>query len=64
MTIKGVRKSWCNDMKQLFKISGKMSIFEEKTLCNIRELQIYNHNIWKDKWITNLPNKPKLRTYI
>ncbi len=41
-----------------------MSIFEEKTSCNIRELQIYNHNIWKDKWKHNLPNKPKQRIYI
>ncbi len=51
-------------MKHLFNILGKMSIFEEKTQCNIRELQIRNHNIWKDKWKNNLPNKPKLRTYI
>ncbi len=53
-------KNWCNDMKQFFNVIGTMSIFEEKTSCNIRELQICNHNMWKD----NLPNKPKLRTYI
>ncbi len=51
-------------MKQLFNVIGKMSIFEEKTSCNIRELQICNHNIWKDKWNFFLPNKPKLKTYI
>ncbi len=51
-------------MKQLFNIIGKMSIFEEKTSSNIRELQICNHNIWKDKQKHDLPNKPKLRTYI
>ncbi len=61
---KRCKKNWCKDMKQLFNIIGKMSIFEEKTSCNIRELQICNHNIWKDKWKTNLPNKPKLITYI
>ncbi len=37
-------KNWCNDMKQFFNIIGKMSIFEEKISCNIRELQICNHN--------------------
>ncbi len=55
---KGVGKTGVmNDMKQLYNIIGK-------TLCNIRELQICNHNIWKDKWKNHLPNKPKLRTYI
>ncbi len=49
------KKNWCNDMKQLFNILSKMSIFEEKPSCNIRELQICN-NIWKDKWKNNLPN--------
>ncbi len=61
---KRCKKNWCYDMKQLFNIIGKMSIFEEKTSRNIRELQICNHNIWKDKWKNNVPNKPKLRTYI
>ncbi len=58
------KKNWCNDMKKLFNILGKMSIVEGKTLCNVRELQICNHNIWKDKWKHNVPNKPKPRTYI
>ncbi len=53
---KRCKKNWCNDMKQCFNIIGQMSIFEEKTSCNIRELQICNHNIWKDKWKNNLPN--------
>ncbi len=47
------KKNWCNDMKQLFNILSKMSIFEKKTSCNIRELQICNHYIWKDKWKNN-----------
>ncbi len=25
------KKNWCNDMKQLFNIIGKMSIYEKKT---------------------------------
>ncbi len=41
--------NWCNDMKQLFNIIGKMSIFEEKTSSNIRELQICNHNIYMER---------------
>ncbi len=32
---KRCKTNWCNDMKQLFNIIGKMSIFEEKTSCNI-----------------------------
>ncbi len=35
---KRCKKYWCNDMKQLFNILGKMSIFDEKTSCNITEL--------------------------
>ncbi len=57
------KKNWYNDMKQCFNILGKMSIFEKKTSCNIKELQIYDR-IWKEKWKKNLPNKSKLRTYI
>ncbi len=40
MPIKGVRKIWCNDMKQLLNICYKISAFEEKTLCNIRRENI------------------------
>ncbi len=61
---KKCKKTWCNDMMKLFNILDKMSIFEEKTSCNIRELQICSDNIWKEKWKNNLPNKSKLRTYI
>ncbi len=61
---KRCKKNWCNDMKQHFNILGEMSRFEAKTSCNIRELQICNNNIWRNKWKTILPNKPKLRTYI
>ncbi len=50
---KRCKKNWCNAIKQLFNIIGKMSIFEEKTSCNIRKLQICNHIIWTDEWKNN-----------
>ncbi len=58
------KKNWCNDMKHLLIYLVKCLYLRRKPICNIRELQICNHNIWKDKWKNNLPNKPKLRTYI
>ena len=51
-------------MKQIFNKIDKMSVFEEKIPCNIRELQIVIDNIWKEKWKNNVPFKPKLRTYM
>ncbi len=46
-------------------IHNSIYIFEEKTSCKIRELQICNHNIYGNiNGKNNLPNKPKLRTCI
>ncbi len=62
---KRCKKNWCNNRKQLFNIIGKMSIFEEKASSSIRKLQICNHNNYMEwQMKKNVPNKPKLRTYI
>ncbi len=56
--------NWRYDIKQLFSNVNNNTIYDEKMICNIYELQQYIDDKWKEKWKSNLPIKPKLRTYI
>ena len=56
--------SWSNDICNIFKSINLESKFDSQTTVDISQIEQLLKSNSEDMWLTELINKPKLRTYI
>ena len=56
--------SWSNDICNIFKSINLESKFDSQTTVDISQMEQLLQSNSEDMWLTELINKPKLRTYI
>ena len=57
-------KNWYSDIENILKSVNLLNLFNEKLICNIQIVQNAIYDSYKNIWIENCRNKPKLHTYI
>ena len=56
--------NWSSDVKEIFMIAGHIDLFSNKSTCDIKCMKDSLTSHYSAKWLQDVQQKPKLRTYI